>query len=183
MAIVASILWRRVDAPGHDACRLEDCRSGWRLQGAAIFRHSIGPASVSYAVDCDSRWRTLSGRVYGTIGEREIDYHIARRDDAWLLNGESVPGIGNLVDLDLSFTPATNLLQLKRVPLPIGSAIPLPAAWFDLDTGALTELEQIYERRSERVLFYRAPGVGYEGLIELAPNGFIMRYPGLWQAE
>jgi uncharacterized protein len=183
MAIVASILWRRVDAPGHDACKLEDRRSGWRLQGAAIFRHSIGPASVSYTVDCDSRWRTLSGRVYGTIGEREIDYHIARRDDAWLLNGESVPGVGHLVDLDLSFTPATNLLQVKRVPLPVGEPISLPAAWFNLDTGALTELEQIYERRSEHALFYRAPGVGYDGLIELAPNGFITRYPGLWQAE
>ncbi len=24
---------------------------------------------------------------------------------------------------------------------------------------------------------------GYEGLLELASNGFIRRYPGLWEAE
>jgi hypothetical protein len=183
MAIMASILWRRIDGPGHDACRLEDSQSGWRLQGAAIFRHQSGPANVSYAVDCDDHWRTTSGRVRGFIGENEIDYHIVKRGDAWLLNGNNVPALGHLLDLDLSFTPATNFLQLKRVALPIGKAISLPAAWLNLDTGALTELAQIYERRSEHALYYRAPGVGYEGLIEVAPNGFIERYPGLWQAE
>ena len=67
--------------------------------------------------------------------------------------------------------------------IPVGAPIRLPAAWFDFDSSALKELEQIYERRSECVLYYRAPGVGYEGLLELAPNGFIRTYPGLWEAE
>jgi hypothetical protein len=52
-----------------------------------------------------------------------------------------------------------------------------------LETGALTELRQIYERRDAHRLSYRAPDVDYEGLLELAPSGFIRRYPGLWEAE
>jgi uncharacterized protein len=181
--ILASILWRRLDAPGHDACRLEKSESGWILRGNAAFRLDGGPASLAYDVRCGDDWKTVSGRIEGAVGAHAIAYLITRQNHRWRLNGEDVPGLDHLDDLDFGFTPATNLLQVKRVALPISQAIRSPAAWFDIEAGALTELEQIYERRSETALFYRAPGVGYEGLLELAPNSFIRLYPGLWEAE
>jgi uncharacterized protein len=183
MAILASMLWRRIDTPGHDACWLEQEPGGWRLSGVAVFLHASGPTALSYCVRCDSAWITLDGRAHGSIGDRQVDYSISRDGGVWRLNGETAPGLGHLLDLDFSFTPATNFLQLKRVPLPLGEAISLPAAWFDLETGALTQLRQTYERRDDQRLHYQAPDVGYEDVLELAPSGFIRRYPGLWEAE
>ena len=181
--IAASILWRRLDAPGHDACRLERDGLGWRLAGTAVFLLSGEPANLSYLVSCDASWKTLSGRVFGAIGRRAVEHEVTRDEGRWRLDGEAVAGLEHLEDLDLSFTPATNLLQAKRADLPIGKPVRLPAAWLNLETGALTALEQIYERRGADALYYRAPEIGYEGLLELAPNGFVRRYPGLWQAE
>jgi len=181
--IVASMLWRRIDTPGHDACRLEKTPFGWSLHGAAVFRMAGEAANLSYSVNCDGDWKTVSGRIAGAVGERAVDDLIVRENGGWRLNGDPAPGLEGLDDLDLSFTPATNVLQLRRVELPTGRRIRLPAAWFDLETRRLSELEQIYERRDALSLSYRAPGVGYEGLLELAPNGFIRRYPGLWEAE
>ena len=102
---------------------------------------------------------------------------MARRGAAWTLNDAPATG------LDLSFTPATNLQQLRRVAIGEGEAVQLPVAWLDVDAGTLTRLPQIYERRGAAALWYRAPSVGYEGMLGLAPNGFIGRYPGLWEAE
>jgi len=65
----------------------------------------------------------------------------------------------------------------------LNETVELPVAWLDIETGRLTELPQIYERRSETTFWYQAPSVEYRGLLELAPNGFIRRYPGLWEAE
>jgi len=184
MPIIASALWRRIDTPGHDACRLEELPSGWRLNGAAVFLHRGEPVNLSYAVRCDHGWRASYGRVFGAVGGQTVDYVIQRRSDhGWTLNGERVDSLDHLDDLDLSFTPATNVLQIRRVALPLGEAVRLPAAWFDFDSGALSELEQIYECRNACAFDYRAPDVGYEGTLELSPNGFIRIYPGLWEAE
>ncbi|MGH7340217.1 MAG: putative glycolipid-binding domain-containing protein [Candidatus Rokuibacteriota bacterium] len=183
MAVLASALWRRIDTPGHEACRLEQNGSGWCLQGTAVFRHEVGPASLAYAVRCDARWETLSGQVRGFLGERPIDYAVSRGGSVWTLNGSAVPGLDHLVDLDLGFTPATNLQQLQRVPIARGEQVELPVAWLDVDAGTLTELPQTYERRGETTFWYTAPSLGYEGLLELAPNGFIRRYPDLWEVE
>jgi hypothetical protein len=183
MADASSMLWRRIDAPGHDACRLERANDGWRLQGAAVFRGKEGPTFLAYCVQCDALWRTVEGRVRGFVGARTIEAVIARRGSAWTLDGAQVPGLDHLQDLDLAFTPATNILQLRRVPIAAQETVPLDVAWFEAGAGSLTELPQTYERRGPNAFWYRAPSVGYEGLLELAPNGFIRDYPNLWAAE
>jgi hypothetical protein len=182
MTVLASILWRRLDTPGHDACRLEQDGAGFVIEGAAAFRHPAGPASIIYRVGCDARWRALSGDVEGVIGLRRLDYRIARQGGVWTLNGRPAPGLDHLVDLDLGFTPATNLPPLRRVAIARGESAALPAAWLDVDAGSLSELAQSYERRSETTFWYKAPSLGYEGLLERAPDGFIRTYPGFWEA-
>jgi hypothetical protein len=183
MTLVASALWRRLDTPGHEACRLERRDAGWMLEGTAVFLHSTGSASIVYSVECGVGWETLSGKIGGRLGERFLDYAITRRGRVWMVNDRPVPGLEHLVDLDLGFTPATNLQQLRRVPIEPGQAVQLPVAWFDVDAGTLTELPQTYERRGELAFWYGSPSVGYKGLLELAPNGFIRHYPGLWEME
>ena len=183
MTIAATALWRRLDLPGHDACVLEMRPEGWIINGAAAYRQATGPAWLTYKVACDKAWRTLSGTIGGFLGPKPIAHSIARRGNAWLLNGETVAGLDHLVDLDLGFTPATNTIQLRRVPLAVGAAAEIPAAWLDVDNGTLSELPQHYERRSETAFWYRAPSFGYEALLEFATNGLIRRYPDLWEAE
>lgn len=117
------------------------------------------------------------------MGERAVDYSVVRHHASWSLNGASLAGMSELFDLDLSFTPATNFLQLRRVSIAENETVSLAVAWLDVDAGTLTELPQIYERRARDAYWYRAPSVGYEGLLELAPNGFIRSYPRLWAAE
>src|ERR1700730_15829047 len=91
MAIVASMLWRRLDTPGHDACSLERNDLGWRLQGADVFHHERGPAGIAYSVQCDPQWLTLSVQVRGILGDHYVDQDIARQGKSWALNGTVIP--------------------------------------------------------------------------------------------
>jgi hypothetical protein len=181
---VASILWRRLDAPGHDACRLLREPAGWVLDGTAVFRHVGAPARLAYRVVCDRGWTTRAGRVTGWLGVRPVELAIARAADGqWSLNGVPAPDLERCTDLDLGFTPATNLIPVRRLALGAGDAANAPAAWLDVAAGTLRELSQRYERRSSTAYAYEAPGVGYAGLLEVTPEGFVRRYPGLWEAE
>jgi hypothetical protein len=180
----ASILWRRLDMPGHDACRLDGCDSGWRIEGTAVFRHDGEPARLNYEVACDVGWRTQQGEVRGWLGIKCVEFRVARTaGGVWTLNGQAVPGLEGCVDLDFGFTPATNLLQLRRLALAEGQGADAPAAWLDVSAGMLAVLPQRYERRNEATYWYEAPSVDYAALLEVAPTGFILRYPGLWEVE
>jgi hypothetical protein len=86
------------------------------------------------------------------------------------------------VDLDLGFTPATNLSQLRRVALQVGEAVDVPVAWLDVDAGTLDKLHQRYERRSEETYWYEAPRFNYSALLQVSALGFVEKYPNLWEA-
>jgi hypothetical protein len=181
---LGSILWRRLDGPGHDACRLEQQGSGWQLDGTAVFLLDGRPACLTYAATCDVGWRAQGGQVRGWIGDRPVAFSMARLEaGGWTLDGREVPGLRACVDLDFGFTPSTNLLQVRRLALDCGQAADAPAAWLDVSTGALDVLVQRYERRSETTYWYQAPRFDYAQLLEVDHLGFVRRYPGLWEVE
>jgi hypothetical protein len=181
---IESILWRRLDAPGHDACRLERTEDGWQLDGAAAFHHDGAPACLVYRVVCGSEWYTRQGAVHGWLGARRVDFQVRRTTDGvWTLNGDVVPHLDGCVDLDLGFTPATNLSQLRRLALAEGQGADAPVAWLDVPAGTLDVLHQRYERRTEQTYWYEAPRFDYAAFLEVSPAGFVHQYPGLWVAE
>ena len=182
--IQASILWRRLDTAGHDACRLERSARGWKLAGTAVFREKAQPAQIHYELQCDSRWRSQRGRIQGSVGKRAFAFEIARTSaGGWTLDGKRLRGLDAYVDLDLGFTPATNYTQLRRVALKLGESADVTVAWFDWSEKKLVVLPQRYQRRSKTTYWYESPTADYEGLLELEPNGFIKTYPRLWQSE
>ena len=183
MAEIAA-LWRRIDTPGHDACRVVDGPSGHRLEGVAVFRQDGVPGVLRYGVTADDDWQSRQGFVRGWIGDRAVDYLVVRGDaGVWRLNGTRVSGLDDCVDLDLGFTPATNLLCLRRMGLTIGQSAEAESAWLDVTGGTLEGLSQRYERRAPELYWYEAPRFDYAALLEVAPSGLVRHYPGLWEME
>ena len=183
MRIETSILWRRLDQEGHDACLLCETESGWRLKGHALFLHDGKPSSLAYEVSCDSGWRTRVARVDGFLASQALHYEIEHRADGqWLLNGKGQAEAAGLVDVDLGFTPATNLLPIRRFNLAVGAATPAPAAYLAFPEPRLERLDQTYRRLDDSRYAYAAPKFGYDQVLEASPVGFIVDYPGLWKA-
>jgi hypothetical protein len=131
-----TILWRRLDTAGHDACRLVLINGVWRLEGAAVFQHEGEAACLTYEIDGDTEWRTQKGVVHGWVGARPLDFSVTRTPGGtWTFNGQTARHADGCVDLDFGFTPATNLFQLRRVALPVGQAAAVRVAWLDLSAS------------------------------------------------
>lgn len=181
---IDTICWRRVDTPGHDACRLEQLDEGWRLDGAAVFRLDDQPVRLAYRLTCDVHWRTREGTVSGWVGDRDYEMKVIRAvEGRWTLNDATVPDLDGCLDLDFGFTPATNLSQLRRIALEIGGAADVPVAWLDVGADTLAVLHQRYERRAIDAYWYEAPRFSYAAQLLVHPSGFVRDYPGLWEEE
>ena len=181
---VETILWRRLDGPGHDACRLTQTDHGYRLDGTSVFHHNGTPAQFRYRVLCDREWRTRRGLVNGWLGTASVAFSTRRTPEGvWTLNGVVVPGLQECVDVDFAFTPATNLSQIRRIALTVGQSADVPVAWLDVPAGTLGILRQRYERRTDTTYSYQAPLLDFTTLLHVRAPGFIERYPPLWEAE
>jgi hypothetical protein len=178
------ILWRRLDFPGHEACRLQSAPSGWRLAGTAVFFHERQACRLSYIIECDVQWLTRSAVVSGWMGSRDVDVEVVRDPSgAWRLDGGECVGVLGCTDIDLNFSPSTNLLPIRRLDLAIGEAAAVRAAWLRFPSFALEPLEQSYERLAEDAYRYDSAGGRFVARIDVDPHGFPTDYAGLWVRE
>jgi hypothetical protein len=85
------------------------------------------------------------------------------------------------IDLDLNFSPSTNLLPIRRLHLRIGEQAPVRAAWLRFPSLALEPLDQSYRRTGVTTYLYVSAG----GTAELRVNeaGFVTDYPNIWAHE
>jgi hypothetical protein len=179
-----SVLWRRLDRPGHEAARLSEKDSQWHLSGTAVFLHERQPCRLDYRVICDGEWRTVAARIAGWVGTRTIEIECsadsARR---WQLNGAACPQVEGCLDVDLNFSPSTNLLPLRRSNLAVGHEIAVRAAWLRFPSFALEPLEQVYRRIDTAIYRYESAGGSFATELAVDATGFVTLYPGFWQAE
>jgi hypothetical protein len=179
-----SIVWRRLDLPGHEIARLESLGDGWRLSGTTSFEAAQGLSRLDYLVICDAAWQTISARVTGVTGNRAIDLNVSvdvnRR---WRLNGFECAAVERCVDIDLGFSPSTNLLPIRRLKLGFGEEAVVRAAWLPFPSLSFELLPQVYRREGERTYRYEVGGGIFVRTLEVNAAGFVTSYPGLWQAE
>jgi uncharacterized protein len=179
-----SILWRGFYLPDHEACQLRQLNAHWQLTGTALFSYQDLPCRLDYRVVCDAGWRTQSGMVKGWLGEREVHIELAvDSDQSWQINGEVRPEVSGCTDLDLNFSPSTNLLPIRRLGLAIGQVAEIQAAWLRFPTFELKPLPQIYRRLDETTYHYESGGGGFVADLKVNATGFVTNYPGIWLAE
>ncbi len=87
------------------------------------------------------------------------------------------------IDLDLNFSPSTNLLPIRRLNLPIGQEAAVRAAWLRFPSFSLEPLEQRYRRVDAAVYRYESAGGKFVTQLDVNASGFVTRYPGFWEAD
>ncbi|WP_135502333.1 putative glycolipid-binding domain-containing protein [Roseovarius aestuariivivens] len=181
---VAVAHWTALDREGEDQCRLAREEAGWILIGHARFRDEAGFAALDYVVRCDTDWQTLTADIAGTRGDRDVKLHILRDGASWHINGQLQTGLADARDIDLGFTPATNLMPVRKLRDGGSDERCLCAAWLDYPDTALRPLDQIYRVGDGAALIdYRAKQTSTTTTLAVDASGFVTLYPGLWQGK
>ena len=181
----ATILWRRLDLPGHEAAELAgSADGGWRLAGVAVFAHAGLPCRLEYLVECDRAWHTRRATIAGHVGGDGRELALTRgADGEWRSDGAPVAALAGCVDVDLEFTPSTNLLPIRRLALAIGASAPVRAAWVRFPRLALEPFEQTYTRTGDRRYRFESADGEFRRELEVDASGLVLEYPGFWRAE
>ena len=168
--------------PGHEHCSVYQEAERWFVSGAAVFSNDGEPCRLEYLIECNADWETSAARVSGWVGDRQIDIEFAVEPDRrWLMNGVEQAAVHGCTDVDLNFSPSTNLLPIRRLNLSIGEHAPVSAAWLRFPTFEVERLDQIYRRIDETTYRYESNGGAFAAELKVNQFGLVTNYPGLWE--
>ena len=179
-----SILWRRLDIPGHEVAEQLQTAHGWQLRGVAVFAHEELPCRLEYDIRCDQSWQTELLTLSGNVGEKAIAMELLRNPAGeWSMHGSKVWELTDCDDIDLNFSPSTNMLPIRRLGLAVGENARVRAAWVRFPSFELEVLEQTYSRIASETYRYESANGKFRRDLAVDAAGFVLEYPDFWRAE
>jgi uncharacterized protein len=181
--IIRSVLWTRRDRVSLEYFELREAVEDVRLSGTILTVEEDGkPMRVSYTVYCDREWATRSVRV-------GVDYASTSRDlvltvdeqRRWWSEGKELAEVAGCTDVDISLSPSTNTLPIRRLSLAPGEERDVVAAWIRFPDLVIESLPQRYVRTGEFLYRYSSAGGAFTTDIEVDDLGLVVRYPPAWE--
>ncbi len=172
------ILWRDARGSGRERLVL-DVSSRGIVADAAVITGGPDGLACRYRVRCapDWRFRSLVVEVVGG-GRLRLDRHDAQ---GWRLDGAPCPALAVAAEIDLSITPFTNTLPIRRLRLGIGRSAEIVTAYVSFPSLAVETDGQRYTRLGPTTYRYESLDSDFVRDIEVDEDGLVVSYPGLFE--
>ena len=178
--------WRWVWQPdlgeGEEAFSFRTTDHGLEARGEVVANLEGKPLKASYLVETDSAWRTRRVRVevFGG-GVLEILSDGAGR---WRrADGTALPDLDGCLDPDISMTPFTNTVAIRRLGSRVAEAAEIKVAYILVPELSLRAAPQRYTHLSRQLWRFDGLDIDFTADITVDEDGFVVEYPGLFRRD
>lgn len=169
---MTEIVWIGLDEPSRESCRIE---SG--PEGVAVNSEIEGAAGAcSYTLRTTEAWEFTDLVV--RVGGRELRLRFT--DQGWEVDGESRPDLNAAREVDISVSPLSNTLPIRRLGLAVGESADITTAYIRVPQLDVTTDPQRYTRTGENEYLYESRDSDFLRSITVDESGLVIEYPGLF---
>ena len=180
-------MWIPWEGPGLEHLRLVTSDGGGVVANGLVIGLEAGlPFRIGYEIRCDGLWRVREVRVAAPDSERPVLELLTDGEGRWKRRGgESMPELDGCIDVDISATPFTNTLPIRRLRLKDGESEELAVAYIlvpELLVGPERQRYGCLEARADGGLYrFEALPSGFTAELPVDADGLVLDYPGLFR--
>jgi uncharacterized protein len=138
--------------------------------------------AVRYRILCDRSWSVRRAEI-AQIGGGDALELASDGAGNWVdRSGTPMPQLTGAIDIDISITPFTNTLPIRRLHLQPGQSTDILAVYIQLPGLTVTTDRQRYTcLEPDRRYRYESLDSDFTREIEVDDNGLVVTYPGLFR--
>jgi uncharacterized protein len=180
-ALPETLHWRDWSGYGLEHAVLRKKAGYIEVQSAVICDPVHAGFAALYSLRLDSGWCVIDMQA-SLIGTAESIYLRRTEEGHWFDgNNRSLLHLNGIFDVDLSITPFTNSLPIRRLKLRIGESAEIATAYVAFPQLMLSLDSQRYTRVAVDRYRYESLDSDFVREITVDCNGLVVTYPGLFQ--
>jgi hypothetical protein len=178
------LAWAALQWPSMEHVIVEATGDGFGARSTLVLAEE-GLASVRYELTCDRNWNLirLSVELDSATGRRSLEL-TADAAGHWQADGSDRADLDGCTDVDISQTPLTNTLPIRRLDWQAANSYDLDVVYVAVPALSLRRVRQRYTLLSpagQRDRVYRYQSGTFSADLPADADGFITDYPGLWR--
>jgi hypothetical protein len=176
------VRWRDGSGQGLEHLVLEERPDGVRAKSVVLAAEDGDVFAFRYRIDCDAGWRVRRLEIHSVGNESSLELS-GDGAGAWV-DGRGQPrrDLAGALDVDISATPFTNTLPIRRLGLSEGASATILVVYVRLPELTSTAERQRYTcLEPGRRYRFESLGSGFTREIETDGDGLVVTYPDLFQ--
>jgi hypothetical protein len=138
--------------------------------------------AVRYRIRCDSSWRVRKAEIARIGDDRPIELASDGAGNWVDASGAPRPQLQGAIDIDISVTPFTNTLPIRRLSLKQGQSAEILVVYIQLPNLTISTDRQRYTcLEAARRYRYESVDSDFTRDIEVDDHALVVTYPGLFR--
>lgn len=183
------VMWKPWVGEGLEHLSLAQGSGGAAADSVVIGVEDGAPFRIRYTVRCDAGWRVRELRVSSLADDGEGLEMFADGEGRWYTSaGDTMPSLEGCFDVDISATPFTNTLPIRRLGLEAGEFADLEIVYLAVSEMRVEPARQRYTclEHDDRGGLYRYESLdgefaGFAADLPVDADGLVLDYPGLFR--
>lgn len=163
--------WRTWDHAHLETVTLRWENEGWTATG------EVGREAVTYVVRLSATWQVRQFMLFRDLDEPDLWLGTDGTGRWGEINGAHRHDLAGCTDIDLSVTPFTNSVPIRRLALDVGDEADVIAAMVDVESLGVLPARQRYRRLAARRFEYTNLESGYRAEFDVDEYGLVHDYP------
>ncbi|MFF0825440.1 putative glycolipid-binding domain-containing protein [Brevibacillus sp. NPDC003359] len=181
-----NVIWKPTTGVGYEHLRIREGLNRIHVNSMVIGKLDDETISrIQYEIVLDSNWVTREVSM-GVMGEEGALHFSSDGRGNWTNeSGESIPELFGCIDIDISCTPFTNTLPIRRVSYAPWEPQSIQVAYFSAHELTYRQVQQQYtllESKADSSVYQYQAGTFVEN-ITVDANGLVVIYPDLFIRE
>ena len=171
-------------APGHrlawatwEGDGQEDTTVLWENEGFTV-SGVVSRERIQYVLRLSPSWQVRQFLLFRDLEDPDL-WLATDGGGRWgEMNGAHRTELDGCYDIDLTCTPFTNTLPIRRLPVEVGDTVELPVVWVNPETLEVAPVVQRYTRLSSHRWRYENTASGFSTEFDVDEHGVVLDYPG-----
>lgn len=176
-----NLLWTGREYHSMENCLIDVSATGSKITSTIIGYYDNKIYKVTYRILTNQSWETIFIEINSQFSNenRTIQFEGDGKGN-WTIAGMKNNFLTGCIDVDISLTPFTNTLPIRRLELKENQTAEINVIYCDILNHQIKPAPQRYTRLSGTAYLYQNVVDDFEAVIQVDESGLVVDYPSLF---
>lgn len=184
--IIMDVMWKTFNGVGLEHLLLLKNHENIKVNSVILTMRDNMPVRILYNIYCDLDWKVKKFDIQIFCDKHKNIILQSDGNGIWTTDSnESVEDLKGCIDIDISITPFTNTIPIRRLLLKVGESKEIKVVYVDIYNYSLTPVKQRYTCLDSNLNGYKYRyenlNNGFTAEFFVDKEGIVIDYPDLFE--